>query len=80
MKLTGKPKLKVKIISPTETHYEGSALAISAVNKVGPFDILADHANFFSLLSKGDVVVNTGFENFNSVTLFIGIETAHVSE
>jgi F0F1-type ATP synthase epsilon subunit len=87
MKLSGKPRLKVKILSPTNTHYDGMAQAVSAVNKVGPFDILADHANFFSLLSKGDVVVHTGFEEIkfpitqglvkassNTITLFIDIE------
>jgi F0F1-type ATP synthase epsilon subunit len=90
MKLTGKPRLKVKVISPTKTHYEGMALSVSAINKVGPFDILADHANFFSLLSKGNIVVNTGFQKLgfpithgivkahnNSVTLFIDIEPAY---
>lgn len=84
MKLKGEPQLKVKIISPAQTYYEGPALSVSAVNKVGPFDILADHANFFSLLSEGDVVVNTGQQTLrfpithgivraakNSITLFI---------
>jgi F0F1-type ATP synthase epsilon subunit len=93
MKLTGKPRLKVKVISPTKTHYEGTALSVSAINKVGPFDILADHANFFSLLSKGNIVVNTGFQKLsfpithgivkahnNSVTLFIDIEPAYTAQ
>jgi F0F1-type ATP synthase epsilon subunit len=88
MKLKGKAKLKVKVISPTKTHFEGLAQSVSAYNKVGPFDILGDHANFFSLLSQGDVVVDTGFQKFtfpitqgivkvhdNTVTLFIDIET-----
>jgi F0F1-type ATP synthase epsilon subunit len=60
MNLKGEPKLHIKVISPTQTYYDGAALSVSAVNKVGPFDILADHANFFSLLSQGDIVVNTG--------------------
>lgn len=84
MKLKGEPRLHVKVISPTQTYYEGPAQAVSAVNKVGPFDILADHANFFSLLTNGDIVVNTGFQNLtfpmthgivrvadNVVTLFV---------
>jgi F0F1-type ATP synthase epsilon subunit len=88
MKLEGKARLKVKVISPTKTHFEGMARSVSAFNKVGPFDILGNHANFFSLLSSGDIVVDTGFQKFtlpitqgivkvhdNTVTLFIDIET-----
>ncbi len=84
MKLQGSPKLRVKVISPTQTFYDGPAMSVSAINKVGPFDVLADHANFFSLLSEGDIVVNTGGQNLsfpvthgiikvhnNTVTLFI---------
>ena len=84
MKLKGEPRLHVKVISPTQTYYDGTAMAVTAVNKVGPFDILADHANFFSLLTEGDIVVNTGPNELrfptthgivrasnNNITLFI---------
>lgn len=84
MRLKGEPRLHVKIISPTQTYYDGAALSVTAVNKVGPFDILADHANFFSLLTEGDIVVNTGVSELrfptthgivrasnNNITLFI---------
>lgn len=54
------PKLHVKVISPAQTYYDGPAVSVSAANKVGPFDILADHANFFSLLTDGNISVNTG--------------------
>lgn len=54
------PKLHVKVISPSQIFYEGPAEAVSAVNKVGPFDILANHSNFFSLLTTGDITVSTG--------------------
>lgn len=56
-----KPKtLHVKVISPAQIYYEGPAESVSAHNKVGPFDILSDHANFFSLLTSGDIAINTG--------------------
>jgi F0F1-type ATP synthase epsilon subunit len=58
--LPSDPRLKVKVISPTQTFYSGPAVSVSAINKVGPFDILAEHANFFSLLTEGNVTVNTG--------------------
>lgn len=76
--------LHVKVISPAQVYYEGTAKAVSATNKVGAFDILADHANFFSLLTEGDIVVDTGTQQLhfpikhgivkvtnNVVTLFI---------
>lgn len=59
MKLTGQPKLSVKVLSPTKTLFDGVVYAVSAINKTGPFDILADHANFFSMLEPGDITVMT---------------------
>ncbi len=92
MKLKGEPRLRVRVLSPTQTLYDGPALAVSANNRVGPFDILADHANFFSLLTEGDIVVNTGYQSFtfpiqhgivkvksNEVTLFIDVESAYTT-
>jgi len=56
-----KPKIiHVKVISPAQIFYDGPADSVSAFNKVGPFDILTDHANFFSLLTAGDISINTG--------------------
>lgn len=51
------PKLQVKVFSPYETYYEGEATSVSAVDKTGPFDILANHANFLALLVKGEVKI-----------------------
>jgi F0F1-type ATP synthase epsilon subunit len=79
-------KLTVKMISPYQTYYQGPAVSISAINRTGPFDVLLNHANFFSLLAAGDVMINTGFEQFkfpieqgimkvanNQVTVFVDI-------
>lgn len=92
MKLKGEPRLHARVLSPTQTLYDGAALSVSATNKVGPFDILADHANFFSLLTEGDIAINTGYQSFtfpihkgivkvknNEVTLFIDIEPVYNS-
>ena len=57
-----KHRFKLKIFSPYQTYYQGDAVSLSAANRTGPFDILAGHINFFSLLTKGTVVVNTGFQ------------------
>jgi F0F1-type ATP synthase epsilon subunit len=76
--------ITAKVLSPTQTFYSGPAVSVSAVNKVGPFDVLVDHANFFSLLTTCNVVINTGTQQLtfpithgiikvhaNTVTLFI---------
>lgn len=57
-----KNRFKIRIISPYQTYYEGEAVSVSAANRTGPFDILAGHINFFSLLTGGTVVLNTGFQ------------------
>lgn len=96
MKLTGQPQLFVRVLSPTKTLFEGNAFAVSAINEAGPFDILADHANFFSLLTQGDVAVITSADQTqvirlpinkgllkvtnNQVTLFVDIEAVHIDK
>jgi F0F1-type ATP synthase epsilon subunit len=86
---TGPPAknhIKVKIFSPYQVYYQGEAVSLSAANRTGPFDILAGHINFFSLLTGGIVVLNTGFQrlefnigrgilrvNHNEVTLFADV-------
>jgi ATP synthase, Delta/Epsilon chain, beta-sandwich domain len=42
--------LHIKIYSPFQTYYDDDAESISAENKTGPFDVLAQHHNFITLL------------------------------
>lgn len=56
------PHFRVKIFSPYQVYYEGDAVSLSAINRAGPFDILPGHINFFSLLTGGQVTLNTGFQ------------------
>lgn len=51
--------LKVVAREPFHIYYEGPARAVSAVNSVGPFDILPGHADFFSVLAPGQVMIET---------------------
>lgn len=61
---TGKEQQRfhIKIVSPYQTYYEGEGMSLSATNLTGPFDVLPGHINFFSLLTAGTVVLNTGFQ------------------
>lgn len=52
-------QLNVIARAPFNVYYEGTATAVSATNKVGRFDILPGHADFFSILSPGEVVIET---------------------
>jgi len=57
---TNKPQLSVIARAPFHVYYEGEALAVSASNSVGPFDILPGHADFFSILDPGEVIIDNG--------------------
>lgn len=48
--------------APFHVYFEGEADSLSATNRIGPFDILPGHADFFSMLEPGDVIIETGKE------------------
>jgi len=50
-------QLNVIARAPFHVYYEGPAKMISAANRVGKFDILPGHANFFSVLSPDEVII-----------------------
>lgn len=49
-KKTASDLFRVKVFSPFETFFDDQALSLTAANETGPFDILAGHANFLTLL------------------------------
>lgn len=51
--------LKVTILSPDETIYEGDAQAISCHNPKGSFDVLYEHTNFMSMIDTQVTVLET---------------------
>lgn len=78
--------LQVNARAPFHVYYEGPALRVTAKNKVGVFDILPGHADFFSVLSPCDVTIETENDvvtfplangiaavHNNQVTLFVNI-------
>lgn len=84
--------LQVRVLGPQSKIYEGPAVSVSATNRVGPFDVLPGHVNFFSLLTEPSVVVNTGSQQIevpitqglikvknNLVTLFADISPNHLA-
>jgi F0F1-type ATP synthase epsilon subunit len=56
------PLLRVIARAPFHVYYEGPARVVSAKNRVGKFDVLPGHADFFSVMSPGDIVIETDSE------------------
>jgi F0F1-type ATP synthase epsilon subunit len=52
-------QLTVKARAPFHVYYEGPAKSLTATNRIGEFDILPDHADFFSLLKPGEIFIET---------------------
>lgn len=71
-----KKRLDVIARAPFNVYYEGEADSVSAVNKVGPFDVLPGHADFFSVLESGEVVIDTGDKEPIAFYVSYGIITA----
>ena len=55
----GKPVMAVKVYAPFKVHFEGEAYSVSAVNDVGPFDILPHHHNFLCMLVPCTLSIET---------------------
>ncbi|HET7673817.1 MAG TPA: hypothetical protein VFK11_04895 [Candidatus Saccharimonadales bacterium] len=58
-------ELTVIARAPFHIYYEGPAEVVTATNKVGQFDILPGHADFFSILSPGEVLIETKAKSVN---------------
>lgn len=61
--------LNVTARAPFHVYYEGSARVVSATNAVGKFDILPGHADFFSIMNPGEVIIET--DKNDSVSFYI---------
>lgn len=74
-------KLNVIARAPFKVYYEGEAESVTATNKVGRFDVLPGHADFFSVLKPGEIVIELT-EDKDPVTFMItnGIVTVRDDE
>lgn len=68
-----KDEFHLKVYSPFKTYFEGNVSSISAVNDTGPFDILAKHHNFLTLLNPCDLVIRDKSEKIQRITISRGI-------
>ena len=72
--------LKVVARAPFHIYYEGKAQVVSAKNKVGPFDILPSHADFFSMLEPCEIKIETDEDTitFNTSNGIISVQNNEV--
>ncbi|MBP6037780.1 MAG: hypothetical protein KA604_00385 [Candidatus Saccharimonas sp.] len=71
--------LNVIARAPFHIYYEGPALSLSAKNRVGPFDVLPGHADFFSMLVPCTVTIETE-EQEMSFEIYSGMLTVKSDE
>lgn len=49
--------MRVKVYAPFNVYFEGEAEIVSAVNAVGPFDVMQGHHNFLCMLVPCTVTI-----------------------
>lgn len=72
--------LKVIARAPFHLYFEGEAQVVSGTNPVGPFDILSGHADFFSVLTPGDIIIEPAEGDPVTFKITNGIVTARDNE
>jgi F-type H+-transporting ATPase subunit epsilon len=80
MKVPVSLKLNVIARSPFHVYYEGEAEAVTATNRIGNFDILPGHADFFSVLTPGTIIIETVAGDPVSFDIHNGIITVRDDE
>lgn len=80
MKQSTAEPLTVIARAPFNVYYEGEAQAVTAVNKVGQFDILPGHADFFSVLIPCDIIIETNASEPITFNINNGIITVRDNE
>lgn len=51
--------IQVKVISPQDVLFDAEAISVSSKNTSGNFDILAQHANFITIIENQPIVIRT---------------------
>lgn len=73
-------ELHVIARAPFELYYDGPASAVSAANRIGPFDVLPGHADFFSMLKSGQIIIETAASDPVQINARNGIITVRENE
>ncbi|MFO0882392.1 MAG: F0F1 ATP synthase subunit epsilon [Candidatus Saccharimonadales bacterium] len=63
----------LKVYAPFKNYFEGEVDSVSAANDTGPFDILAGHHNFITLLNPCDLVIRSAGKDDEIIKITRGI-------
>ena len=66
-------RFRLKVYSQFRVYYEDDVSSISAVNDTGPFDVLAQHHNFITLLNPCNLDIKTEGKPDFVITITRGI-------
>ncbi|MCL4367556.1 hypothetical protein M1563_05320 [Patescibacteria group bacterium] len=69
--------LKVKIVTPKATIFQGDADSVSSTNSSGKFDILPEHANFVTLINNHPITLCLANQQTKSFTFPLAIIYTH---
>ena len=72
--------MKVEIISPSETLYEGEATAITVPSQMGPFTLLEHHAAIVAILEAGKVSFTDDKGEHQEITIKGGFAENHSNQ
>ena len=64
---------KIKVVDAEQILINTEAVSLSARNRKGKFDILANHQPFICLLSRGDVIIRKPDKKAEAFTIEKGI-------
>lgn len=68
-----KGKMWIKVYAPFKDYFEGIAESISAENDTGPFDILAGHRKFLTLLIACELKIRIDNEKGETIKIDRGV-------
>lgn len=68
-------KIKLIVRRRDGVEFEGEVYAVSAINDIGPFDILSNHANFVANI-KDKITIHKDKNNKKEIQITTGIISA----
>lgn len=69
--------IHVKLYSPYKVYYDDEAESVSAENATGPFDVLARHHNFITLLKACEVDIKSAKGGDKIIKISRGVMHVH---
>ncbi len=65
--------MHVKVYAPFKVYFDGQAQSVSAKNGTGPFDVLAQHHNFMTILETCDLIINIDENKEEKIPILKGV-------